>query len=73
MLISFPPPPPGPFGTYLARVLESLRRALSRAVSTDEGVSRIILVSPNGTSYSVTVDNSGTLSTTLNDGKTRPT
>lgn len=61
-------PPPqgvgGPLGQYLARLNQTLIRAFMGAVTQDEGVSRIILVSPNGTHYAVTVSDAGTLTTT---------
>lgn len=51
-------------------VLDTIRRALIPAVSQDEAAPRILLQSPNGSVYSVTVDNSGTLSATLFTGNT---
>jgi hypothetical protein len=62
------PPPSSPMGT----ILDTIRRALIPAVSQDEAAARIMLRSPNGTIYEVTVDNAGTLSIVVNDGKTRP-
>lgn len=72
MLLSFPTPPPGPFGMYLGRVLDTIRKALIPAVSAQEAAPRIILQSPNGTNYSVTVSDAGALVVAVNDGKTRP-
>jgi hypothetical protein len=51
--------------------LDTIRRALIPAISQDEAATRVLLRSPNGTVYSVTVDDAGTLSTAVNDGKTR--
>ena len=72
ILSTFPPPPPGPLGSYLQQTLAILRTAFSRAVSSEEGTPRVILIAPNGTLYSVTVSNAGALVVTLNDGKTKP-
>lgn len=63
------PPPSSPMGT----ILDTIRRALIPAVSQDEAAARVLLRSPNGTVYSVTVDDAGALSTAvIVDGKTRP-
>jgi hypothetical protein len=72
MLISFPKPPPGPMGQYLGQVLAVLRQALLPAISAQEATPQVILRSPNGTSYSVTVSDAGVLEVNVNDGKTRP-
>lgn len=61
------PNPNSPMGV----ILDTIRRAFIPVVSQDEAAARIILRSPNGTTYSVTVDNAGTLSTAVIDGKTR--
>lgn len=63
------PPPSTPLGT----ILDTIRRALIPVISQDEAAARLLLRSPNGTVYSVTVDDAGTLSTAvIVDGKTRP-
>lgn len=62
------PPPSSPMGV----ILDTIRRALIPAVSQDEAVARLILRAPNGTTYAVTVDNTGALTTAMIDGKTRP-
>lgn len=61
------PSPSSPMGT----ILDTIRRALIPAVSQNEAAARVLLQSPNGTVYSVTVDDAGTLSTAVIDGKTR--
>lgn len=61
------PPPSSPMGV----ILDTIRRALIPAVSQDEASARILLRAPNGTIYEVTVNNSGTLQTAVNDGNTR--
>lgn len=72
MLISFPPPPSGFNPSYLAQVLDTIRRTFMTVVGQDEGIRRIILLSPNGTAYDITVSNAGVVTTAVNDGKTRP-
>lgn len=61
------PAPGSPMGV----ILDTIRRALIPAISQDEGAARLLLMSPNGTVYSVTVDDAGALSTAVVDGKTR--
>lgn len=61
------PNPNSPMGV----ILDTIRRAFIPAISQDEAAARVLLRSPNGTVYSVTVDDAGTLSTAVNDGKTR--
>ena len=51
-------------------ILETIRRALIPAISQDEAAPRVLLQSPGGKVYSLTVDDSGTLSTTLFTGST---
>ena len=63
------PNPSSPMGV----ILDTIRRALIPAISQDEAAPRVLLRSPNGTVYSVTVDDAGTLSTAvIVDGKSRP-
>ena len=63
------PPPSSSMGV----ILDTIRRALIPAVSQDEAAARVLLRSPNGTVYAVTVSDAGVLSTTVvPDGKTRP-
>lgn len=62
------PTPGSPMGV----VIDAIRRAFIPVVSQNEATSRILLRSPNGTSYSVTVDDAGVISTAVVDGKTRP-
>lgn len=71
MNINLPPPPLSYNPNAFTQMLESIKRALIPAVSKDEAVSRILLQSPNGTIYAVTVNNSGVLTTAVNDGKDR--
>lgn len=63
------PNPSSPMGV----ILDTIRRALIPALSQDEAAPRVLLRSPNGTVYSVTVADDGTLSTAvIVDGKSRP-
>lgn len=55
------PPPSASMGV----ILDTIRRALIPAVSQDEAAPRVLLRSSNGTVYSVTVSDAGTLSATL--------
>jgi hypothetical protein len=65
---------PAPLGNisqgYMVQLLQQLTRAFSRIVTTDEAVHRIILLSPDGTSWNVTVDDAGVLTTIQNTGTT---
>lgn len=65
MRIILPPPSAG-----MGVILDTIRRALIPAVSQDEATPRLMLRSPNGTVYEVTVNDAGTLNTAVNDGKT---
>ena len=69
MIIFFPTPPSN--SVFLTQVLDTIRRAFLSVVSKDEAVERIMLRSPNGTVYEVTVSDTGTLQTAINDGKSR--
>lgn len=71
MILFLPSPPPNYQQSAIVQVLDTIRRAFMNVVSTDEAVPRIMLRSPNGTAYEITVDNSGTLHATVNDGKSR--
>ena len=52
-------------------ILDTIRRSLIPVISQDEAAPRLLLRAPNGTTYAVTVDNSGTLQTAVNDGNNR--
>jgi hypothetical protein len=71
MIFNGPIPPAGPLQPFLQQFVDTIRRAMIPAVSKDEATPRILLQSPNGSVYSVTVDDTGTLQTALNDGKSR--
>lgn len=71
MNIQFPIPPATITQTYVIQVLDIIRKTFLPVVSKNEAVPRVLLQAPNGSTYEVTVDNSGNLTTVLNDGKTR--
>ena len=71
MIVSFPSPPPNYAPSLLAQVLDTIRRAFVNVVSSNEAAPRILLASPNGTVYEITVSNTGTLTTLVNSGKSR--
>lgn len=66
MILPFPPP--NYQSTDQARLREELRRADAenhkRGRDVEIGAGRVILTSPNGTRYALTVDNAGVLGTT---------
>lgn len=70
MIVNLPPPVFSPL--YLTNLVTALKAALMNAVSSQEGTPRLILISPNGTNYSVTVANDGTLHTAVNAGRVAP-
>ena len=66
------PPAPSQYSAMaFNQLLDRVKRALLPVVSKDEAVSRLLLQAPDGTIYAVTVDNTGTLTTAINDGKSR--
>ena len=71
MIVNFPVPPAQIHQSYVIQILDILRKAFVSLVSKDQSTPRILLEAPNGTVYSVTIDNAGTLTTAVNSGKTR--
>ena len=69
MIIVMPPPPEGYDVSSWRSILDFIKRSMIPVVSQNETANRILLRAPNGTTYSVTVDNSGTLTTAIEDGK----
>lgn len=59
-------------GSYIGRVLDTIRKALIPLVSSREAAQQIILRSPNGTNYAVTVSDAGALVVAGISGKDRP-
>lgn len=56
---------------WASLVVQQLQQAFSFCVKTNEAAGRVILRSPDGRVWAVTVDNSGTLSATVMDGSER--
>lgn len=64
-------PPPDYNQAWFAQFLEQLRQNFAFSLKTNEATGRVILRSPDGQSWAVTVDDSGTLTTTVMDGTER--
>ena len=71
MNIQFPVPPGSITQAFIIQILDILRRTFLSVVSKDQSVPRILLSSPNGTVYEVTVSDIGLVTTAVNSGKTR--
>lgn len=71
MIIIMPPAPDNYGRTAWNNILDFIKRSMIPVVSKNEATERILLRSPDGSIYSVTVGNTGTLTTTLEDGKSR--
>lgn len=69
MIIRFPQVPRALDTRYLSTVLEQIKDAIRQVNSRRYAQDRLLLQSPNGTVYEITVDNAGTISTAVNDGK----
>lgn len=70
-MITNPIPPVDYNQAWFSLFLSQLRQTLTSCVKTNEQAGRIILRSPDGQSWAVTVDNTGTLTTTVMDGTER--
>lgn len=71
MQVNFPVPPLSYAPQAVTQILDTIRRAFVNVVSTQEAVHRILLRSPSGTIYEITVSDSGVVQTAVNSGKTR--
>lgn len=59
------PVPPAQYERgYMDRLVQQLRQNFQFVVTTETAVSRVILLSPGGKAYSLTVEDDGTLTTT---------
>lgn len=65
MRANLPPAPAKYEPDYFIRAFAAIDRIFGRTVSTIEVNDSILLQSPNGSVYKVTVGNTGTLTTTL--------
>jgi len=70
-LINNPIPPVQYDQAWFSLFLSQLRQALGYSVKTNEAAGRVILRSPDGQAWAVTIDNSGALQTTVMDGSER--
>lgn len=59
-----------PANSSMSAILDTIRRTFIPVISQDEAAPRLLLQSPSGKTYSLTVDDSGTLSTALFTGDT---
>jgi hypothetical protein len=64
MRANLPPAPPSYDVSYIDRAFSRIDNVLSFSVNRIESVDGILLQSPNGSVYKVSVDNSGNLTTT---------
>lgn len=71
MIVNFTVPPPQYNSSWMSQTLDAIKRAFVYSVSKSEAAPRVLLQSPNGTIYAVTVDNSGTLTVAAEPGKDR--
>jgi hypothetical protein len=71
MIVNFPVTPGNIGQSFMVQVLDIIRKAFLSVVSKDQASPRILLASPNGTVYSVTVSDTGVVTTAVNSGKTR--
>lgn len=71
MNINLPIPPPNINAGFIQQAFDAIRRSFINVVSTNEAVSRIMLRDADGVVWEVTIDTSGNLQTTVNDGKSR--
>ena len=63
------PPAPDRFDrSYFDRVAESIRRAFIPVVNENEAASRVLLLSPGGKVYALSVSDAGALTTTYISG-----
>lgn len=64
--------PPGEYRQgWASQLISQIQQAFNYSVKTNEAVGRVILRSPNGQSWAVTVNDSGTLVVTVMDGSER--
>lgn len=64
--------PPGEYRqSWASQVVAQIQQALGFCVKTNEASGRVILRSPNGKVWAVTIDDSGSLVTTVMDGTER--
>lgn len=70
--MTLPNTPPTDYSPeWLGQFITQLQQALQFCVKTNEQTGRVILRSPDGQSWALTVSNSGVLTTTVMDGSER--
>lgn len=68
MIVNFQSPSEKYDRSFFTGFLSYLKQRLTFAVSTEEAAPRVILLSPDGKSWNVTVDNAGALVVAQNTG-----
>lgn len=63
MIVNLPPAPERYDPGYFSRALATITRLVGATINPQEAVSSLLLQSPNGNVYKVSVDNSGNLVT----------
>lgn len=69
MIIRFPRVPSVLDVRFLTTVLDQITDAMQQVTSRRYAQDRVLLQSPDGTVYAISVDNAGTISTDVIDGK----
>lgn len=64
MRANLPPAPPSYDSVYFTRAFSALDQVVGQAVIKIEAVESVLLQSPDGSVYKLTVDNAGNLTTT---------
>ena len=64
MRANLPPAPPAYDAAYFSRALSALDQVIGQTVTKIEAVESVLLQSPDGSVYKLTVDNAGNLVTT---------
>jgi hypothetical protein len=68
MIVNFQSPSEKYDRSFFTGLLSYLKQRLTFVVSTEEAAPRVILLSPDGKSWNVTVDNAGALVVAQNTG-----
>lgn len=71
MNVNLPIPPQNINAGFMQLAFAAIKRAFIPVVSSDEATNRIMLLSPDGKAWEITIDNSGNLQTAVNTGKSR--
>ncbi len=71
MNIDFPVFPPSGISSQLQIAFQTIRDAFKGTLTQDTAAPRVILLSPNGTTYAVSITDAGVVTTAAISGKTR--